>query len=186
MIELLVVFVIIAILAAFLIGVSRALVTSGQRNRTSLLIGRIESAVEEYCEKFDRDWLSAIPGPDATAQELRTANRLVTRTLTSIQEFNTTEGMGKLVEVAEDPGSGDQYLVDAWYDPGDDLYDLDTTDGHYTFLNFCRNGFNDPDLDIWSNGPDGRNDSPDERDFSVAGDTVIYEYGDDIVNWGAR
>jgi hypothetical protein len=72
--------------------------------------------------------------------------------------------------------------VDPWYEAGTPDHGLDTSGTGYQFLNFARDGFNAPELDIWSNGPDGVNDCPADRS-DPANATA---YGDDVVNWGAN
>jgi len=189
LIEMLVVISIILVLAGALVGVSRALSDKANRDRTQTLIDRIETALTEYRLEFghwplDALGNSAIPSAAAaTPALLQAANGTVAAWLVPYGQFDLTVGMGRAGEIVQ-VAPGQYYVVDIWYDPEEAAHDLDDpvydgrpADGAYQFINVATDGFNAPELDIWSNGPDGLNNR-NPSDCTV--------YGDDIVNWGRR
>lgn len=97
-------------------------------------------------------------------------------------DYDVTMSTGHIPELVEDPTApGVYYLVDPWYEAGTPDHGLDTSGTGYQFLNFARDGFNAPELNVWSNGPDGVDDSGDHTNPANIGN-----YGDDVVNWGAN
>jgi prepilin-type N-terminal cleavage/methylation domain-containing protein len=184
LIEMLVVISIILVLAGALVGVSRALSDKANRDRTLTLIDRIETALTEYRLEFGH-WpnspnsIPSAAGPPTPGQLLN-ANGTVAAWLVPYGQFDLTVGMGRAGEIVQ-VAPGQYYVVDIWYDPEEPAHDLDPTgaapDNGYQFINIATNGFNAPELDIWSNGPDGVNNR-NPSDCTV--------YGDDIVNWGRR
>ena len=178
LIELLVVMSIIMILAGVLVGVIGSLRIRSQRDRTRNLIDKVQAALAEYRTEFGR-WPEGIPQAVAVIQaaDLKAANAAVAGWLYQARrdDYDVTMSTGHIPEIVEDGGV--HYLVDPWYEAGTPDHGLDTSGTGYQFLNFARDGFNAPELDIWSNGPDGVSD----RDNSDQ-----TRYGDDVVNWGAN
>jgi len=186
LIEMLVVISIILILAGALVGVGRALSDKANRDRTQTLIDRIETALTEYRLEFGHWPNSPSPIPSAAGPldptDLRNANRTVAAWLVPYGQFDLTVGMGRAGEIIQ-VAPGQYYVVDIWFDPEEPAHDFDpdpwppNPPKGYQFINIATNGFNAPELDIWSNGPDGVNNR------NPSDPTV---YGDDIVNWGRR
>jgi len=179
LVELLVVISIIAVLAAMTVGVAAALRGRSTRDRTRLMIERLEMALDQYREQFGH-WPAGIPDAAAfSPAAAKTANASVARALYPLFEFDRTSGKGHVRElyVESETPVLIAYFVDGWFNPNDPEHDLDVSDSAYSLLNFALKGFNAPEIDIWSNGPDGHND----RDNNDMG-----HYGDDLVNWGPR
>jgi type II secretory pathway pseudopilin PulG len=180
MVELLVVMAIIVMLAGVLLGVTASLRSRSWRDRTTLLIQKVEAALAEYRTTFGQ-WPTAFGGiPDAasySATTCRGANNAVCVWLRQYEEFESRTAEGRIPEIIEDPNNSGRYLVvDVYYVPDDAAHDADASDALYQFLNFAQNGFNRPELDIWSNGPDGADDRTANAE----------DYGDDVINWARR
>ncbi len=191
--EILVVIAIMVIMAGFLLAVSGSISARARRDRVEVFIQKIESALAQYNGDFGRSWMAAQNPDDPAAKMIpdisagppsldayRGANKAVAAILRRAEEFSVGEGFGKYAEIVEDPdASGDFYVVDIWYDRHDADHGLDQQ-----MIRLAQGGFNRPELDIWSFGPNGQDDTPEEHD--VVTDTYIQTIGDDVANWGTR
>ena len=175
--EMLVVLGIISFLMAFMLGVTSALQEKARRDATKMLIGKIETELENYRERLGYYPQELLDLPTTTTEEMAEANRAVAAILRELDEFSSTGGAHARDIVEYPEGSGEYYVVDAWLNMDRPEHDVNGSDGMYSFLNIVRDGFNRPGFDISSNGPDGENDrDPDD----------LTKYGDDVVNWGRR
>jgi len=209
MVELLLVMGIIAILAALTLGVSSSLMKQNKVRATRVTIEKAHTVLRQYHSQAG-SWPDAIPTAQTVAEllgngewetlalRMRAANRAVASILTRSDEFSIegsgSGGGGVLVRDPEEPDTF--YVVDHWHEgkiPED-------SDGHFSayaftgrndegdlvdyrpqFLNFVKQGHNKPGLDVWSNGPNGKNET---LPSYVSGNPQ--DYGDDIVNWTRR
>jgi hypothetical protein len=86
-------------------------------------------------------------------EDLLEANNAITETIlikASDVEFTMSDQPGTTIEIYTD-SDGKKYIVDTWFNPIDDQRDLD----NHALL-FMRDGFNAPDIDIWSLGANGQ------------------------------
>ena len=142
----------IAVLAGAMFGVSRVLVRRAGLEGTHSLIDRIGAVLDAYWDQF-----GVYPGdigldPTAADANIAVAGLLV--------EAGAVADEAEVVSIGGRP-----HVQDFW---GRDIY-------------IIRDGFNSPDLDIWSRGPNGDDDS---GDHSIPANR--YNYGDDLVNWAKR
>ena len=149
LVEMLAVLGIIVLLAALVMGVYVSTKRSAARKRTTVLIDKIDMALETHYDMFGA-WPSEV-GTDPTSTDA--ACRAVATIL--LQQ----EAIGEARREIDGQGR----VVDAWGHP----------------IHIIEEGFNQPELDIWSNGPDGINNST----AAHSGSPGNYNYGDDNVNW---
>jgi prepilin-type N-terminal cleavage/methylation domain-containing protein len=204
LVELLIVIAIIVILSGMLLLISRTMLTGAEQQRAGVQIQKIEAALADYNAQYGKGWMLvedlaqpvgarslvpdlssedwwALTGQQRTMAYLR-ANGAVTRIIMESRagdDFTVTSGFGKRAEIVQaEGGASGYYLMDPWFDPGDAAH---RHAAH--MIRIGRNGFNRPELDIWSVGPDGEDQTPSERG-GIAPDTLIFSHGDDVVNWG--
>jgi len=166
LVELLVVIAIIAILAGSLLTATVKLRDKNRRDTSRALILRLELALEHYREKAG-DFPESIDTAGST-QNATQGNAALAQLLLDMDAVGkrTDSGMGtaEIVDASGgpfDPATDTPHVVDVW---GNQIRAL-------------RGGFNRPDLDIWSVGPNGTDNTTDH----TTGDPKVY--GDDIVNW---
>ena len=166
LVELLMVIGIIGLLAGLLLGVGTALRREAREDRTSSLIERMETVLQEYRNEFGR-WPDGVDGDPSTPDS---GNNSVAQLLLDADAASMTGGRPEIRdENGEDYESGDDpYVYDPW--------------GHAMRLQ--TGGYNAPGTDIWSLGPNGQDESG-SRPHSGRADPDM-DVGDDIVNWLRR
>jgi len=178
LIEMLVVIGIILILTGLFFGIQRSMQISAMRGSAGKLIAKVELAIIEYEAKFGTTWSNALPdvsGGSLSDAQVLAANALVTSIVLRHGDFTSTESTGQAVEIVTSGGT--KYLVDPWYDLNEGA--ANTLRDH--MIRFARNRFNEPELDIWSTGPDDEDDS-----CNLTSGSNSDEIDDDIVNWGQQ
>jgi general secretion pathway protein G len=154
LVELLAVIAIIALVAGMLLTAAMKVREKNNRDATLSLIQRIELALEHY-KTNNGQW-----PPDILNMPTEPGNRALARVLIEQDAVasRTSGSFGRAELEYESGNPNEPRILDVW--------------GNMLLVR--RNGFNRPDLDIWSPGPNGvcnRNDA-NPKDF-----------GDDVVNW---
>ncbi|MFP4028716.1 MAG: type II secretion system protein [Candidatus Brocadiia bacterium] len=157
LIEILVVVAIIGMLAGMILAASHQVRERAKRDNTYMLLQRTETALEEYRDLYG-SW------PTAGGSGL-IPNETVARILMEADTGGKAEGTTGAA-IQEDSG-GDPQVVDPWENP----------------IRILKGGFNRPDLDIWSLGPNGTDDTPPNHNPTSENPKNV---GDDIVNWVRR
>ncbi|KXB05933.1 hypothetical protein AKJ51_04480 [candidate division MSBL1 archaeon SCGC-AAA382A20] len=181
LVEMMVVVLIISVLAAILVPTVQNIRKDSMIDNTKAVISQVEIMLEK---KEEGDWLDNIRSGYSTS-DLDYPERYYVYTDEAPNFGGNPNNEGYLgTEESElrleqiDERNGYYVVVDTWGNP----------------LYICQKGFNNPGLDIWSKGPDEKNNSDSGHDISggsdpyeynptAAGDDDPKDHGDDIVNW---
>ena len=154
LVELLAVIAIIALIAGMLLTAAMKVREKNNRDATLSLIQRIELALEHY-KTNNGQW-----PPDILNTPTEAGNRALAQVLIEQDAVaSRTSGSFGRAELEYDGGNpAEPRILDVWGN----------------MLLARRDGFNRPDLDIWSPGPNGVNNRNDAN---------AKDFGDDVVNW---